>query len=84
MSITTQESVLVSARLSKSLRAEIKAKGFTIGELIRIGYQAAGNFLYLRDRVSTLEEGNIRLQTKLTAISERLYKLENKGQKSLI
>lgn len=71
-----EKTVLVTARIGVSVRAEIKRRGYSIADMIRRGVQSIDAFPRLADRIAALEDNNGRLQKKLTDYAIKSDRLE--------
>lgn len=68
--------VNVSSAIEKALYDRWKKSGMRLNHVISLGLMAAEQTPGYLERIRELEEGNAKLQTKLTTLSRRLADIE--------
>jgi len=64
--------VMVTTSVSQEVYRDWKQSGMKLNQLVRMGLMAVHETPGYVERIKALEEGNARLQRKLTALSQSL------------
>jgi len=68
--------ITITTTVNSEIWKEARNKGVKMSHLIGLGWRAFNDNPQLIARINELESGNLKLQSKLTRLNERLFDLE--------